>query len=273
MAIDFMTALRSRARAQERSARLSGRPLTQEETIAPYVALAETASERMARERAQALEQKGQEIQQGQFGETLEFNRQTQAENARMEAERLAEQKRAEEERIRVSEATLAEQQRATNLQVAAAQEAGKRDEKQSAFGGAAAGAYVGFQVGGPPGAAIGAIIGYIGSKKCCFIFIASHGYLHPIVRKYRDEHMTDRNRRGYYWLADKLVPLMEKSKIATLMVKWLMVRPMTAYGKYYYNLGRLGALFAPITKFWLIVFDLLGHRPPYTREGTNETV
>lgn len=141
---------------------------------------------------------------------------------------------------------------------------------------GAFTGGTTGFAVSGgnPIGAAIGAVTGFLGgSGKCCFIFIASHGFLHPIVREYRDKKMNTRNRRGYYWLADRLVPLMEKSKIATWIVKWAMVKPMTCYGKHYYNLGQIGALYAPITALWRGIFNLLGHRPPYQRQGTEEVV
>lgn len=112
-----------------------------------------------------------------------------------------------------------------------------------------------------------------LGGGMCCFIFIAVHGRLHPIVRQYRNEHMTVRNRRGYYWLADRLVPLMGKHKTIENLVDWLMVKPMTAYGKWFYGLGRTGWAFYPVTKFWLTAYDVLGHRPPYTRQGTNETV
>ena len=46
-----------------------------------------------------------------------------------------------------------------------------------------------------------------LGSLGCCFIFIAANGgVLHPIVRKYRDEHMTEQNRRGYYRIDRKSV-------------------------------------------------------------------
>jgi hypothetical protein len=117
MAIDFMTALRSRARAQERSARLSGRPQTQLEAAAPYVAMAETASDRLARSKALALQEQGQNIQQSQFGETLEFQRQTAAENQRLERERLEAQRKMEAAR-------LAEIQRQTDLQMEAAEKA-----------------------------------------------------------------------------------------------------------------------------------------------------
>jgi len=111
------------------------------------------------------------------------------------------------------------------------------------------------------------------GGLNCCFIFIASHGYLHPIVRRYRDTHMTVRNRRGYYWLSDRLVPWMAKYPLARHLVSWLMVKPMTSYGKYYYGLNRYGWLFAGLTKGWLLIYSLLGLRPPYTRRGTKEVV
>ena len=108
---------------------------------------------------------------------------------------------------------------------------------------------------------------------SCCFIFIAGHGYLHPIVRRYRDEHMTKRNRRGYYWLADRLVPLMERFKAVRRIVRFVMVDPMTSYGKYYYGINRIGVIFTPITSFWLRIFTLLGFRKPYRRKGTAEIV
>jgi len=111
------------------------------------------------------------------------------------------------------------------------------------------------------------------GVSSCCFIFIASHGYLHPIVRQYRDIKMNARNRRGYYWLADRLVPMMAKSKFMSKLVEYLMVKPMTCYGKYYFGLNRIGAMFAGLTKFWLIAYTVLGMRPPYRRKGTNEVV
>lgn len=110
-------------------------------------------------------------------------------------------------------------------------------------------------------------------ASACCFIFIASHGYLHPIVRRYREEKMTVRNRRGYYWLADRLVPLMERSRFVKTMVAWLMVNPMTIYGKYYFGINKYGFIFAPITSFWLRVYTILGFQKPYKRRGTEVIV
>ncbi len=104
--------------------------------------------------------------------------------------------------------------------------------------------------------------------KWCCFIFIESYGKLLNIVRKYRDEHMTDRNRRGYYKLADKIVPLMKKSKLFKWIVRLVMTDPMVSYGEYYYKQGKIGLIFKPVTKFWLKTFDLLGGDKPYLRKN-----
>lgn len=128
MAIDFMTALRERARAQERGARLSGRPLTQAETAAPYVAMADTAGDRNARGRALQLQEQAQTTQAGQFGQTLEFNKTTTAENQRLERERLSESSRAEAARMAFQREQMGEQ-------LDAADKALTRDYVQSGLG------------------------------------------------------------------------------------------------------------------------------------------
>jgi hypothetical protein len=103
----------------------------------------------------------------------------------------------------------------------------------------------------------------------CCFIFLEAYdGKLPWVVRAYRDQHMTSRNKRGYYRLADKLVPLMRKSKIVKHLVRFLMTKPMTFYGRYFYKLNPWGVLAAPITAFWLCVFELMGRKAPYVRSN-----
>jgi len=103
----------------------------------------------------------------------------------------------------------------------------------------------------------------------CCFIFLEAYdGKLPWVVRAYRDQHMTPKNRRGYYRLADKLVPLMRKSRAVKHLVRFLMTKPMTFYGKYFYKLNPWGALAAPITAFWLLVFDLIGRKASYVRSN-----
>lgn len=263
MALDFMTALRSRAGEQERTARLAGRPLTQVEATAPYVALAETAGERYRTGKTVELAEESQDIQQGQYEKTLSETVRLREANQAAEAARLEEQKRASLETERLSAQQQAETRRISDLQLQQAEDASKRQATAS---------YVQAGVTAATTATAMYLI-YTGAIACCFIFVASHGYLHPIVRKYRDNHMNTRNRRGYYWMADRLVPWMEKSKLASWLVEWLMVRPMTCYGRYYYNLGKIGAVFTPVAKFWLIIFTILGMRPPYRRRGTNIVV
>ncbi len=112
-------------------------------------------------------------------------------------------------------------------------------------------------------------------SNVCCFIFIAeSEGRgLHPVVRWSRDEHMTVRMRRGYYRLADRIVPLMQRSKAWMFAVRWGMVKPMTEYGKWRYKYNHWGWLFWPVNAFWFGVYRGLGFGGEYARKGTMEVV
>ncbi|HAX95802.1 MAG TPA: hypothetical protein DCY35_04670 [Prolixibacteraceae bacterium] len=107
----------------------------------------------------------------------------------------------------------------------------------------------------------------------CSFCFTAIQGQPHPVVRAYRDKHTTIRNRRGYYWFSDRVVPMMEKHYVIKLIIKLLMTSPMTSYGKYRYGYNKIGALFAPLTAMWLCIFNILGIRKPYRRRGTMEVV
>jgi len=115
---------------------------------------------------------------------------------------------------------------------------------------------------------------GQLISGPCCFIFIAADdGWLDPVVRRYRDLKMTVHNKRGYYWLSDRLVPLMKKFKKVKRIVRFVMVGPMKEYGRYYFKQNKTGVVFAPVAAFWLCIFTLLGMRKPYQRKGTNEIV
>lgn len=140
MAVDFMTALRSRARSQERKARLSGRPQTQLDAAAPYTAMADTAADRLARSKALALTEKAQETQAGQFEKSLASTEAAQAANLKMEQERLAAQREMENAR-------LAEQIRTTNLQEQIAQEAMSSDKTSSLISSGISAAGLGYQV------------------------------------------------------------------------------------------------------------------------------
>jgi hypothetical protein len=108
-------------------------------------------------------------------------------------------------------------------------------------------------------------------SGLCCFIFLEArygNGTMDEVVRRYRDEKMTDKNRRGYYKLSEVLVPAMRKSKLVKAAVRTLMTDPMVSYGKWYYGKGKIGWVFKPIVNFWLKTFDYLGLDHQYIREN-----
>lgn len=110
------------------------------------------------------------------------------------------------------------------------------------------------------------------GSGFCCFIFLEArygNGTMDFVVRKFRDENMTDKNRRGYYKLSEVLVPLMRKSKIVKGLVRLFMTDPLVAYGKAHYGSGsKLGFVFAPVKNFWMKAFNYLGEDHPFVREN-----
>ena len=97
-------------------------------------------------------------------------------------------------------------------------------------------------------------------------------GTMDEVVRRYRDEHMTDRNRRGYYKVAEVFVPLMRKSR----MFKWLVTKtfadPLVSYGKYYYGQNKHGVIYSPVKSFWMKIFDIVGGKTKFIREN-GETV
>jgi hypothetical protein len=106
----------------------------------------------------------------------------------------------------------------------------------------------------------------------CCFIFLESRygdGTMDSVVRQFRDENMTEQNRRGYYKLSEVLVPLMRKSKLVKGLVRLFMTDPLVAYGKAYYGTGhRAGFIFAPLKNFWLKTFEYLGGDHKFIREN-----
>ena len=110
---------------------------------------------------------------------------------------------------------------------------------------------------------------------SCCFLFMEArygNGVLDRVVRRYRDEKMTLRNRRGYYKLSDVLVPLMRKYKLVKFLVRLLITDPLVCYGKYYYGENKIGVIFKPVHDFWMGMFNFLGQDHEYVRE-TGEVV
>lgn len=113
------------------------------------------------------------------------------------------------------------------------------------------------------------------GGGGCCFIMLEArygNGTMDSVVRRYRDEKMTDRNRRGYYRLAEVLVPLMRESRVFKFLVTKTFADPLVCYGKYYYGENRWGWIFRPVERFWMRVFDVVGGDTKFIREN-GETV
>lgn len=108
-------------------------------------------------------------------------------------------------------------------------------------------------------------------SGGCCFIMLEARygdGTMDDVVRRYRDEHMTDRNKRGYYKVAEVLVPLMRKSRLAKWLVTKTFADPLVSYGKYYYGQNKHGVIFAPVKSFWMSVFNIVGGETEFIREN-----
>ena len=113
------------------------------------------------------------------------------------------------------------------------------------------------------------------GGGGCCFIMLEArygNGTMDSVVRRYRNEKMTDRNRRGYYRLAEVLVPLMRESRVFKFLVTKTFADPLVCYGKYYYGENRWGWIFKPVERFWMRVFDVVGGDTEFIREN-GETV
>jgi len=113
------------------------------------------------------------------------------------------------------------------------------------------------------------------GGGGCCFIMLEArygNGTMDRVVRRYRDEKITDRNKRGYYKLAEVFVPLMRKSKLFSFIVVKTFADPAVCYAKWYYGENKWGWIFKPLEKFWMSLFDTLGSDTKFIREN-GETV
>ncbi|MDB2657610.1 hypothetical protein N9Y60_06070, partial [Crocinitomicaceae bacterium] len=119
-------------------------------------------------------------------------------------------------------------------------------------------------------GGVIGGLVGVF-AAICCFIMLEARygdGTMDKVVRRYRDEKMTERNRRGYYKVSEVLVPLMRKSKAAKWIVAKTFADPLVCYGKWYYGENKYGWIFKPVERFWMGVFDTVGGEVQFIREN-----
>jgi hypothetical protein len=146
----------------------------------------------------------------------------------------------------------------------------GRGGDGGASSGGDGGGASSGGGDGGGAGAGGGGG-GAGGGAGCCFIMLEARygdGTMDTVVRRYRDEKITDRNKRGYYKLAEVFVPLMRESKLFKFMVAKTFADPLVSYGKWHYGQNKHGWLFKPVEKFWMKVFNVLGTDTQFIREN-----
>jgi hypothetical protein len=102
----------------------------------------------------------------------------------------------------------------------------------------------------------------------CCFLAVAVDGLpLDPSVREYRDARCTRRRLRGYYRLSEWIVPRMRRPRVHGL-VRHLLVRPLTAYARWWAGRGGRGWALAPVAAAWCAAFGLLGLLGPVRRSN-----
>ena len=105
----------------------------------------------------------------------------------------------------------------------------------------------------------------------CCFIMLEARygtGVMDAVVRRYRDENITDHNKRGYYKLAEVLVPLMREYRWVKGLVILTFASPLVHYAKWHYGENKWGWVFAPIKNLWMKVFNVLGTDTEFIREN-----
>jgi hypothetical protein len=102
------------------------------------------------------------------------------------------------------------------------------------AAAGAAAGTYIWPAVGTVAGGVIGGVVG-AAEEAFCIIVTACTERNSPeveITREYRDKFLDADQLRGYYMIAEKIVPILERNKTVRLIVKRLLVDRLVDYGK-----------------------------------------
>lgn len=120
-----------------------------------------------------------------------------------------------------------------------------------------AGGAIYGAAVGGPVGAVVGGVLSWAETEICIIVTACTdrHSYEVEIAREYRDKFMTHNHLRGYYALAEKIVPRLEASDRARKLVKKHLVDRLVDYGEY--KLGKKRA--KPKALSYLISKGFLG--------------
>ncbi len=113
-------------------------------------------------------------------------------------------------------------------------------------------------------GGIAGGIQGAKGGGGCCFIMVQGEGELTDSVRFSRDTYMENSKdggkvKKGYLWMAKRLVPKMIKHKWIQNIVRLFMTRPSSIFCDWFQKRRGGGFVLAPIAIFWLIVWNVIG--------------
>jgi len=151
-----------------------------------------------------------------------------------------------------------------------------KAGRMKGAATGAAAGAgfgtFVAPGVGTAAGAVIGGVMGYFGAKSseggggCIIVSAATDPASEEvqIARAYRDRFLSRQTLRGYYIIAEKIVPLMIKHEWFKKIVKKCLVDKLVEYGREKLGLGGKAPLVSRIiTKLFLSLCNVTGKTVP----------
>ena len=130
-----------------------------------------------------------------------------------------------------------------------------------------------GYALGGGTGAVIGAGVGLLESALDCIIISAATGRHSPeveIAREYRDKYLDLDTLRGYYMIAELVVPMMERFAWLKRVVKVVLVDPLVSYCAYSLTKTSSTSLYSKInTKAFLESCKLVGlTRMSYTRNN-----
>jgi len=72
----------------------------------------------------------------------------------------------------------------------------------------------------------------------CCFIFLqALNGKLPDYVERARHDFQTPVRRKGYKWMSAWLVPAMQRSHLASVLVNAFIIKPCLVWGRHHYGL------------------------------------
>jgi hypothetical protein len=93
----------------------------------------------------------------------------------------------------------------------------------------------VGTAIGAGIGGLLGGIGGALGGDGCIIVTTATHPDSEEvnITRQYRDRFLDKETLRGYYVIAEKVVPLMKKYPLFKKLVKRVLVDNLIEYGRY----------------------------------------